>query len=366
MELTEHLEEIRDGIKGGRFPNEASVSQGIVLRLLMALGWPTWDTQIVWPEYALEGRRVDFALCHPSSKPKVFIEVKQVGQSDGAEKQLFEYAFHRGVPLAILTDGREWHFFLPAEAGDYGERRVYKLDVVERETEESVLRLERYLRYNAIVSGVALSAARDDYRDVTRKRQVRETLPQAWMKLVEEEDEMLIELIADRVESLCGYKPDPDSVALFLAKSITLRSVSGAGPIGPEPVPPVIPPKPSPAVRGGDANSIGFFFRERFTNCRNARDVLVSIIEQLSKHDSTFIQRFVSLPKHGRTRRFIAQNRNELYPGRSDLAQEHSHQLRSGYWIGTNVSRKQIERIISMACEVAGLSYGRDLRVNLG
>ncbi len=357
MELTQHLEEIRAGIKGGRFPNEASVSQGIVLRLLMALGWPTWDTQIVWPEYALEGRRVDFALCHPSAKPKVFIEVKQVGQSDGAEKQLFEYAFHKGVPLAILTDGREWHFFLPAEAGDYGERRVYKLDVVERETEESVLRLERYLKYDAVVSGTALLAARDDYRDVTRNRQVRETLPQAWMKLVQEEDEMLIELIADRVESLCGYKPDPDSVAIFLTKSITLRGDPGTK--GSEPVPPV----PVPA---GGPNSVGFSFQGHFTNCRNARDVLVSVIEKFAEHDSTFIQRFVSLPKHGRTRRFIAQNRNELYPGRSDLSQEYSHQLRSGYWLGTNVSRKQIERIMSMACEVAGLIYDRDLRVNLG
>lgn len=366
MEFTQHLEEIRTGIKGGRFPNEASVSQGIVLRLLMALGWPTWDTQIVCPEYALEGRRVDFALCHPSAKPKVFIEVKQVGQSDGAEKQLFEYAFHKGVPLAILTDGREWHFFLPAEAGDYGERRVYKLDVVERETEESVLRLERYLKYDAVVSGAALLAARDDYRDVTRKRQIRETLPQAWMKLVQEEDEMLIELIADRVESLCGYKPDPDSVAIFLAKSITLRGDPSM--IGPEPVPPVVvpPPRPTVPVPGGGPGSVGFSFQGRFTNCRNARDVLVSVIEKFTDQDSTFIQRFVSLPKHGRTRRFIAQNRNDLYPGRSDLSQEHSHQLRSGYWLGTNVSRKQIERIISMACEVAGLIYDRDLQVNLG
>jgi hypothetical protein len=332
----------------------------------MALGWPTWDTQIVWPEYALEGRRVDFALCHPSAKPKVFIEFKQVGQSDGAEKQLFEYAFHKGVPIAILTDGREWHFFLPAEAGDYGERRVYKLDIVERETEESVLRLERYLTYDIVVSGAALLAARDDYKDVTRKRQVRETLPQAWMKLVEEEDEMLIELIADRVESLCGYKPDPDSVAAFLDKSIMLRGDPGT--IGPKLCPSAVnpPPKPPIPVYGIGPNSIGFSFHGRFTNCRNARDVLVSVIEQFSDHDSTFIQRFASLPKHGRTRRFIAQNRSELYPGRSDLSQEHSHQLRSGYWLGTNVSRKQIERIISMACEVAGLSYDRDLRVSLG
>ncbi|MEK7404317.1 MAG: hypothetical protein AAB225_04345 [Acidobacteriota bacterium] len=81
--LKEHIEDIRSGIKAGRFTNEAAVRQGVVLRLLQALWWPTYDTQVVAPEYSVEGRRVDFALCHPPGKPAVFIEVKQVGQSDG-------------------------------------------------------------------------------------------------------------------------------------------------------------------------------------------------------------------------------------------------------------------------------------------
>jgi predicted type IV restriction endonuclease len=63
---------------------------------------------------------VDFALCHPARKPAVFIEVKKVGLSDAAaEKQLFEYAFYKGIPMAILTDGQDWQFFLPAEQGDF-------------------------------------------------------------------------------------------------------------------------------------------------------------------------------------------------------------------------------------------------------
>ncbi|MBZ0168104.1 hypothetical protein MELA_02345 [Candidatus Methylomirabilis lanthanidiphila] len=210
--IRQHVEKIREGLREGRFPNEAAVSQGIVLRLLAALEWPTYDTQVVCPEFALEGRRVDFALCYPPGRPQVFVEVKQIGQSDGAERQLFEYAFHKGVPLAILTDGREWNFFLPAEAGDYGERRVYKLDLVERDIEESVRRFTRYLRYEDVCSGTALAATRADYQDVARSRQIRDALPQAWLKLVEEEDEILLELLADRVESLCGYKPDPDMV----------------------------------------------------------------------------------------------------------------------------------------------------------
>jgi len=82
---------------------------------LHALGWPSYDTQIIIPEYSLEGRRVDFALCHTTGKPIAFIEVNQLGQSEGAERQLFEYAFHKGIPVAILTDGQEWNFFLPGE-----------------------------------------------------------------------------------------------------------------------------------------------------------------------------------------------------------------------------------------------------------
>ncbi len=191
MTLEKHIEEIRAGIKGGRFGNEASVSQGIVLRLLHALSWPAYDTQIVCPEHSLEGRRVDFALCHPQSKPIAFVEVKQIGQSEGAERQLFEYAFHVGVPLAILTDGQEWNFFLPGEQGDYGERRVYKLDIVERDLTECVSRLNRYLKYEDIISGKAIAAAREDYRNVSRERQMKSTLPEAWIKLVAEEDDLL-------------------------------------------------------------------------------------------------------------------------------------------------------------------------------
>lgn len=78
MGVEQEIEGIRAGIKAGRFSNEASVSQGIVLRLLNALGWPTYDTDAVWPEYSLSGKRVDYALCSPPSKPIAFIEVSRL------------------------------------------------------------------------------------------------------------------------------------------------------------------------------------------------------------------------------------------------------------------------------------------------
>ena len=127
--LEQDIRDIRENLRRGRYANEAAVSQSIVRRLLGTLGWPIYDPQVVYPEYTVEGRRVDYALCHPASKPRIFVEVKAVGKSEDAERQLFEYAFHMGVPLAVLTDGREWSFFLPAGAGSYDERRIYKLDL---------------------------------------------------------------------------------------------------------------------------------------------------------------------------------------------------------------------------------------------
>jgi len=373
MTLENHIENIRAGIKAGRFVNEAAVSQGVVLRLLQALGWPTYDTQVVSPEYALEGRRVDYALCHPSSKPIAFIEVKQLGQSDGAERQLFEYAFHIGVPLAILTDGQEWNFFLPAEQGDYGERRVYKLDVVERDIPESVSRLTRYLSYNEICSGRAIAAAREDYKNVSRNRQMLATLPEAWSKLVAEEDDLLLELVADRVESLSGFKPDLDTVAKFLKENVSLSSSNySSSPTAKIPVarPSVVtsPPRPqAPTHQPPVADiQIGFSLNGRSFPCRNGREVLVNVFEALAERDGTFLERFAARPKHGRTRRYVARSPEELYPGRPDLAREHSARLKSGWYVGTNVSKAQIERIIEMACEVARLQFGRELVVSVG
>ncbi len=363
MELKNHIEQIRDSIRLGQFVNEASVSQGIVLRILQSLGWPIFDACIVSPEYSVEGRRVDYALCHPPKKPKVFIEVKQIGQSEGADRQLFEYAFHIGVPMAVLTDGQEWHFYLPAEQGLYQERRVYKLDLLERSLDECVLRLTRYLDYKRSCSGGALEAARKDYENIARDREIASTLPVAWTKLIQEPDAFLVELLADRVENLCGYKPDPDTVVSFLSTGTTTQIHTEVKPI------PVSKTKIKKQLSKDASRKhlapAPFHLQGHRYNARSARDAMIKIFKELAEKDTSFLERFASRSKHGKKRRFVARSRDELYPGRPDLAASHSHQLPGGWWLGTNYSKKNIENIIKMACEVAGLNYGSDLIIKL-
>jgi hypothetical protein len=125
--------------------------------------------------------------------------------------------------MAVLTDGQEWHFYLPAEQGDYQERRVYKLDIVERDPDECERRFRRYLAYDLVCTGEAYANARSDYQSVRRQREAEAALPEAWQQLVHEPDELLIELLGDQVESLCGYRPDPDAVAEFLSNRLLLR-----------------------------------------------------------------------------------------------------------------------------------------------
>jgi hypothetical protein len=361
MELSEVLDRTRDALRAGSFPSEAAVSQGVVLPVLRALGWPDHDTEIVWPQYTVEGTRVDYALCHPRGRPAVFLEVKQVGQSEGGDRQLFEYAFHTGVPLAVLTDGRDWSFYLPAGRGSYQERQVYRLDLLERTLDESADRLKRYLGYESVCSEEFRRHAEADYDSVARARQIQAALPEAWRRLVAEQDSLLIELIADAVADVTGYKPEPDVVAEFLEGGLQLLTAARAMPESgalPSGVTETRVSRPTPR-----AGPMPFRLCGREFQGRSAIEVLIAVLEHLSSTDQGFLDHFPAR-KHGRLRRYVARNREELYPGRPDLSQ-HSQRLSSGWWVGKNYSKREIKRMLEMACEVAGLRFGVDLIVNL-
>lgn len=359
MSITDHIEKVRSALRAGVFTSEATVSQGIVLPTLNELGWPIFDTGVVTPEFSVEGRRVDFALFHPATRPAVFIEVKKIGSSDGADRQLFEYAFLLGVPVAILTDGQEWSFYLPAEQGPYDERRVYKLDLLERDVAESASRLERYLNYQKTCSGEALRAARADYQNVARDREIEATLDRAWAALLDEKDSLLLELLAGKVEDLCGYKADLDLCSKFLAgiaKNMAPKPVPPRGPTAP---PPTRPPR-----RTRESDRFAFTFDRKQYNARSARDVMVQVFQLIAAKDDTFLERYASR-KHGKKRRYLAREKLELYPGRPDLAEEYSVEVVPGWWLGTNYSRGNIQQIIDLALELLPSHLRAATKVNV-
>ena len=122
-DLIAAIRDIRDRFDRGLYSTEAEVSRGVVMRLLETLGWDVFDMKRVSPEFKIDSRKVDYALQHQPFGPVVLIEVKKAGNvTESGEEQLFDYCSKQGVPLAVLTDGRNWNFYLPAGMGNYHQR----------------------------------------------------------------------------------------------------------------------------------------------------------------------------------------------------------------------------------------------------
>ena len=245
MQIERTIADIAQKLTEGGFPNEQSISQGIVLPILSELGWNVFDTNAVWPEYSTGEGRVDFALCAPPGNPKCFVEVKQQGKAEDGVKQALEYAFHTGAQFVTLTDGQTWSFYLPAEQGSYEDRRVFMLDLVERSIQESAAIFRRYLEQDQVASGEALETARNEYRNKNRRSTARKAIPATWTELVERQDGQLVELLTDAVESKAGIRPDEKDILSFLARLITGEIPVTVQPTGKKPAYPPIGPKPS-------------------------------------------------------------------------------------------------------------------------
>ena len=368
MQLEATLADITGKLKEGRFANEQSISQGIVLRVLSDLNWSVYDTNVVWPEYSTGEGRVDFALCEPSAKPRVFIEVKQPDGAEGGVRQAMEYAFHTGVTFLVLTDGKTWSFYLPAEEGSYEERRVFMLNLFERSIAESAKILQHYLERSRIASGEAFEVARKEYRNQNRRMGARKAIPDAWVDIVDSGDESLLELLADAVESKVGIRPDDEDVVDFL---VSLRRQVSVGPLSSNslgigikpPEPPSmdesgVSPRTKPSRRGT------LIISGKEFSYNNAKEGVAIVLRELQKTDPTFLQRFYQHPKNkGRKRRYVSQSIEELYPDRPDWRKACEH-LPDNWLLATNMNNQLKKIIVQTAAEVAGLKLGKDIIVD--
>jgi hypothetical protein len=73
-----------------------------------------------------------------------------------------------------------------------------------------------------------------DYRDIASRREAKRSLPEAWLKLVEEPEDLLVELLSEQTEALSGYRPTSAEVSEFL-KSLRLTihaTAPAADPVG--------------------------------------------------------------------------------------------------------------------------------------
>ena len=154
------IRSVRDRLRLGEYSSEEDVTQGIVTPLLQELGWGARGAGRMVPEYPMDNGRVDYALLGADSRPAVLIEAKRVGRPLWKGKQqLFAYCAKQQVPLAVLTDGSTWLFFVPEKAGSDEQPPVATINLREDHETHCAGTLTRYLSVHSVTSGSGQSVA---------------------------------------------------------------------------------------------------------------------------------------------------------------------------------------------------------------
>ena len=174
----------------------------------------------------------------------VLIEVKRAGtELDAHQNQLLGYAIAEGAPIAVLTDGLNWWFYLSMSSMAAGkawhDRRFLHVDFREHSASDGAAALDRFLDRDASVNGAAFRAAEAEFKRQERDRGVRAVLPEAWGRVLG--DLRLRDLLAEKVEEVSGHPPEPETIAGFL------RRISGGESVVATPTASLQPPISQPA-----------------------------------------------------------------------------------------------------------------------
>jgi predicted type IV restriction endonuclease len=308
-ELVSFIDKIKHDATAPFF-DEAATKQAIILRVLDLLGWNTFDVDEVKPEYSIGGQNVDYSL-RLQGKNKVFVEVKKPAEDlENHEEQLLNYSFREGVAEAILTNGLTWWLYLPIQTGSWQERKFYTIDFVQQNSEDAASKLLELVSRRECESGKALENAKE-IQDNRKKQQTAEkSIGEAWSKIMNEPDEALIELLADTAEKLSGYRPDNQSVALFISNS--RNRIASQGTV----------PKPEKVKRQVEMTSkwegqdftgktpSGFTFEGTSYRIGSWRELLTEFSEILNKSQGPNFTKVLEL--RGKKRPYFTLKPNEL------------------------------------------------------
>ncbi len=341
------ISRVRENLSQALYKNETSVREQIVRPVLEYLGWDVNNPRYVYPEFPLEGRRVDYGLMVPedSNAPRCIIEVKTVGNMT-ADRQLFEYAFHAGSPLAFLTDGKRWRFYLPMSPGSLEERLVRTLDFEEHSANEVAEGLVRYLSFDNTHSGRATENAENDRDKRISEVKARENISTAWGKLLDGTSDKLINLVIEETSLISESAPERSDVENFLRNLKTPEQK-------PELPSRKKPQKPEPEkLQKKSGKEIRFFLLdEKYTETSAAR-CFVKIMKILAARDKDFTTHLAPLTA-GRKKKWLSRNREDM------VKMIRSEKISPGWWLDTNLSNESKIKRLRMACKVAGIPFGK-------
>ena len=201
-----------NAIPSSDLKSRASVSQGVVLRLLNAAGWDVFDLSQVMPGYRSANTEIGYALLMPRSgsgespSPRVLVEVRSPGESLEAARtvnRLLGCCASVGAPLGVLTDGLRWRLFLHTAGENRRDGSFCEIDLAGN-PEAAAEDVDRYLARERVASGQAVRSAERLLRDRNRDETSRQAIMEGWRQVVGGMDDGLLSLVATAAEQRTG------------------------------------------------------------------------------------------------------------------------------------------------------------------
>ena len=195
--------------------DEAAIKQAVVLRLLSHLGWDIFDVEEVCPDFAAGAGSVSYAL-RIDAGSKVFLEVKRQAEGyDGHPPGSHRTGRGRGRGAGGAHGRLALVVYLPAAKGGLSQKRCQLLDALAQKPEDVAAGLIALLSRERVANGDYLESARAVHQQ-QRRRMAAEVLPDAWNKVLAGPNKILVEILSDATEKLCGCKAEPGVVEAFL------------------------------------------------------------------------------------------------------------------------------------------------------
>ena len=174
-----------------------------------------------------------------------------------------------------------------------------------------------------------------------------------------------MELLAEKTERMCGFRPEVEQIEKFIVEELVERSAAAVDRTSPS-------KKPAGtlgATRKGIANarkhagsreiSYRLFGADEVST--TAKEALITILREMAKHDRQFFDKLSQIAQ-GKRRNHLSRTREGVYPLRPDLA-DSAVEIAPGWWLGVNIANREKRRILERACEVLHIEYGKDLEI---
>jgi len=198
--------------------DKAAIKQAIILPTLNILGWDITNVlDEVIPEYSIGGKTIDFYLKGGSND--IMIEVrKPLDEFERYQEQFLKYSYQQNVELAVLTNGLNWSIFIPRKKDKWETKCFYSIDIITQNPSDVAFRLFEFLSKPEVSSGNAIKKLESIYEDLNKNIIIEKTILEAWNLIISQPDDLVVDLLIETTNKLCGLKPEPSQIEKFLKK----------------------------------------------------------------------------------------------------------------------------------------------------